>query len=248
MKLERRASFGWGPSAAGHADPRNGLVVHYDGSNQGLAKKSHGACRDYWRSTRKFHMGPSRRWLDIGYSFGVCPHGIVLEGRGLGRQQAAQPGGNSTWYSVTFMSGPSETSTPAQNKAFRELRSWLHGKGVKLAISYHSRFISTSCPGDKLRKMVEDGTLAKGGPGESTPSRPGTTWPGRHLRLTSPFMEGSDVKVVQQRLNAKGADPKLAIDSVYGPMTAAAVKAYQGTHHLTEDGIIGPKTWESLLA
>jgi N-acetylmuramoyl-L-alanine amidase len=117
-----------------------------------------------------------------------------------------------------------------------------------MAISYHSRFVSTSCPGNILRKMVQDGSLAKGRPGESTPSSPGKGWPGRHLRLTSPMMRGADVKLAQQRLNAKGANPKLSTDSVYGPMTAAAVKTYQRTHKLTQDGIIGPKTWDSLMA
>jgi hypothetical protein len=160
VKLERRSVFGWGASAAGSASPRNGIAVHYDGSNQSLAKKRHAACRAYWRSTRKFHMGPRRKWVDIGYSFAVCPHGIVLEGRGLGKVQAAQPGGNRTWYSVTFMSGPSESPTAAQLTAFRELRSWLRGKGVKAALRPHSAFVSTSCCGNILRKSISNGTLA----------------------------------------------------------------------------------------
>jgi hypothetical protein len=163
MKLERRSTFGWPATAASHASPRNGLVIHYDGSNRGLADKGHSACRTYWKNTRRFHMGNSREWRDIGYSFGCCPHGIVLEGRGLNRQQAAQPGGNSTWYSVTFMSGPTEHPTNAQLKAFRELRSWLRHKGVAAAIKPHSAFVSTSCCGDILRKLIHDGTLAAGG-------------------------------------------------------------------------------------
>ena len=153
--------FGWGPSAAGSASPRNGIAVHYDGSNQSLAKKQHASCRTYWRNTRNFHMGPSRGWADIGYSFAVCPHGIVLEGRGLNKVQAAQPGGNATWYSVTFMSGPSESPTAAQINAFRELRAWLRGKGVASAIRPHSAFVSTSCCGDILRRLINDGTLAR---------------------------------------------------------------------------------------
>jgi hypothetical protein len=160
MELERRSSFGWGATPAGYASLRNGLVVHYDGSNQGLAGKPHSACRGYWSRTRRFHVN-TRGWLDIGYSFAVCPHGIVLEGRGLNRVQAAQPGGNSTWYSVTFMSGPSERPTDAQHEAFRELRSWLRGKGVAAAVKGHRDFISTSCPGNILYRMVRDGSLLK---------------------------------------------------------------------------------------
>lgn len=159
MKLEKRSSFGWGASAAGYGPCKNGLVAHYDGSNQGLAGKSHSACRSYWKSTRQFHMGSSRGWADIGYSFAVCPHGYVLEGRGWQRQQAAQPGGNSTWTSCTFMSGPSETPTSAQINAFRELRAWLRSKGLAAAVRGHRDFISTSCPGSILYGMVKNGTL-----------------------------------------------------------------------------------------
>jgi hypothetical protein len=162
MKLERRSVFGWPPTAAGWAPCKNGLVVHYDSIDQGLAGKSHDACRTYWRDTRRFHMGPARGWLDIGYSWACCPHGYVMEGRGWQRQQAAQPGGNSTWTSVTFATGPSEQPTAAQINAFRELRAWLRGKGLAAAVSYHSRFSSTSCPGAILRGMVTSGSLVTG--------------------------------------------------------------------------------------
>lgn len=159
MKLEKRSAFGWPATAAGYAPCKNGLVVHYDGSNQGLAGKPHSACRAYWKATRRFHMGPARGWLDIGYSFGVCPHGIVMEGRGWQRQQAAQPGGNTTWTSCTFMSGDGEKPTGAQVAAFKELRAWLRGKGLGSAIRGHRDFISTSCPGSILYGMVKSGAL-----------------------------------------------------------------------------------------
>jgi len=102
-----------------------------------------------------------------GNSFAVCPHGIVMEGRGWQRQQAAQPGGNSTWTSVTFMSGPSEAPTRAQINAFKQLRAWLRGKGLKAGIRGHRDFISTSCPGEKLYALVKNGGLA--GPPEQRP-------------------------------------------------------------------------------
>lgn len=175
MKLERRSVFGWGPSAAGYANPRNGIAVHYDGSNQGLANKQHESCRTYWKNTRKFHMGPSRGWADIGYSFSCCPHGIVMEGRGLNKQQAAQPGGNSTWYSCTLMTGPSEAPTDAQIRAFRELRAWLMGKGVAGAVRGHRDFVSTSCPGDRLYTMVRDGTFSRAPQIEEDDMEPTTT-------------------------------------------------------------------------
>lgn len=168
MKLVARSAFGWGASGAGRANPRAGVVIHYDGSDQGLAGKPHSACVAYWKNTRSFHMGARRGWADIGYSFGCCPHGEVFEGRGLGKVQAAQPGGNATWYSATLMSGPTEDPTPAQIDAVRQLRAWLMSRGVGGAVRGHRDFFSTSCPGDRLYRLVKDGTFTRGA---STTSR-----------------------------------------------------------------------------
>src|SRR5690606_7733450 len=59
--------LGWGNSPAAAANPKLGLVIHYDGSNQNLAAKDHSACINYWKNTRSFHTGPARGWADIGY-------------------------------------------------------------------------------------------------------------------------------------------------------------------------------------
>lgn len=160
MRLETRAIFGWGNTTAAVAPCLDGLVVHYDGNNQGLAGKEHNECRNYWKRTRSFHVN-TNGWRDIGYSFAVCPHGYVLEGRGWGREQAAQPGGNRTWTSVTFMSGPSEKPTQAQLQAFGELRSHLKAKGLRDGLKGHRDFYATDCPGDILYAMVKSGELKR---------------------------------------------------------------------------------------
>ncbi|MGS2645817.1 peptidoglycan recognition protein family protein [Streptosporangium sp. G12] len=178
MKFVQRDAFGWGPSAAGPARPRQGLVIHYDGSDQGLAGKPHSACVTYWKNTRKFHMGANRGWVDVGYSFGCCPHGQVFEGRGLDRVQAAQPGGNSTWYSCTLMSGPGEDPPAAQIDAVRQLRAWLMGKGMAAAVKGHRDFFSTSCPGDRLYALVRNGTFTRS-PSEEDDVSAEDVWTGR---------------------------------------------------------------------
>jgi putative peptidoglycan binding protein/N-acetylmuramoyl-L-alanine amidase-like protein len=253
VKLERRSVFGWGPSGAGHANPRNGIAVHYDGSNQSLAKKQHESCRTYWKNTRKFHMN-TRGWADIGYSFAVCPHGVVLEGRGLNKQQAAQPGGNSTWYSVTFMSGPSEQPTDAQIKAFRELRAWLRGKGVGSALRPHSAFVATSCCGDILRKLISNGTLAAGVPAAPKPSTPKPStpkpapkpagkapkFPGK-LITQPPVMHSAAVKTWQTQMRKRGWS--IAVDGAYGPASEKVCRQFQAQKGLGVDGIVGPRTW-----
>jgi hypothetical protein len=158
-----RNSLGWGEVRSAKANTDMGMVVHYDGSNQRLASQDCTACEKYWVKTRKMHM-QGNGWIDIGYAFGVCPHGNVYEGRGYGRVQAAAaqtpgklPNGNTRWVNVTFMSGPNEMPTPQQIMAFRELRAQLMDKGMKGEVKGHRDFTATSCPGDILYRFVKEG-------------------------------------------------------------------------------------------
>lgn len=57
-----------------------------------------------------------------------------------------------------------------------------------------------------------------------------------------------DVLAVQKRLNQLGANPQLAEDGVSGPMTLAAIKAFQAQHGLTVDGVVGPQTLAAMGA
>jgi peptidoglycan hydrolase-like protein with peptidoglycan-binding domain len=47
---------------------------------------------------------------------------------------------------------------------------------------------------------------------------------------------------VQRSLNKLGTEPPLIADGSFGPLTAAAVKAFQEKHGLEADGKIGPQT------
>jgi L,D-transpeptidase ErfK/SrfK len=67
----------------------------------------------------------------------------------------------------------------------------------------------------------------------------------RFLRIMDPYMAGPDVLALQQRLRQLGFY-KGDIDSVYGPQTEAAVKAFQKSRGLQEDGIVGPNTWSAI--
>jgi N-acetylmuramoyl-L-alanine amidase len=61
------------------------------------------------------------------------------------------------------------------------------------------------------------------------------------LRLTQPPMHGALVKRLQKALKAQGIDPGGA-DGVFGPHTAAAVRAFQLQEGLVPDGEAGPAT------
>lgn len=61
---------------------------------------------------------------------------------------------------------------------------------------------------------------------------------------------GTVVAAAQALLNASNADHLfriLDVDGEFGPLTEAAVKAFQEANVLTVDGIVGPKTWKELI-
>jgi hypothetical protein len=233
-----RSDLGWGSSPAAGATIRSGLVIHYDSGNLNLANRPHTDCLTYWRNTRSFHMGPQRGWADIGYSFMACPHDYVIEGRGLNKQQAAQPGGNATHYSVTLATGPAEDIAPGAINAVRRLRQWLmasprnnHGR-----VLGHRDFIATSCPGNRAYALVQDGTFTK------APGAVGVTNPEDAVLGTRegdgllPGPASEAVKAVQRLIVAAGFGDELGdsgVDGRWGPATSAgllAARRYVGSN------------------
>lgn len=66
-------------------------------------------------------------------------------------------------------------------------------------------------------------------------------------RLLKKGCDGSDVKQLQEKLNAAGYDCGKA-DGDFGKKTEAAVKAFQSNNGLDVDGVVGPKTLAALRA
>ena len=59
--------------------------------------------------------------------------------------------------------------------------------------------------------------------------------------------DGGDAVVqIQQALNAKGANPRLAENGIFDNSTLAAVKSFQIQNNLGTDGIVGPATFQQL--
>ncbi|MEH2124298.1 peptidoglycan-binding protein [Nostoc sp.] len=65
----------------------------------------------------------------------------------------------------------------------------------------------------------------------------------RILRLSRPLMEGSDIRKLQEKLQAGGFAISVA-DGVFGSGTDKAVKEFQKQKNLTADGLVGSKTLE----
>lgn len=68
-----------------------------------------------------------------------------------------------------------------------------------------------------------------------------TTSPTQNRPTLKIGMKGAQVKFAQQLLTVKGFP--CTPDGEFGPKTELAVKMFQKANGLTDDGIIGPKTW-----
>ncbi|MCL2860231.1 MAG: peptidoglycan-binding protein [Oscillospiraceae bacterium] len=84
------------------------------------------------------------------------------------------------------------------------------------------------------------------------PSIPPTTppaYPGTPLRAGS---RGNNVLILQENLNNIASRypsiPRIAVDGVFGPATQNSVTQFQRLFGLTPDGVVGPLTWDRIMA
>lgn len=67
------------------------------------------------------------------------------------------------------------------------------------------------------------------------------------VAAANPESPRGSISWVQNRLNANGAVPQLAVDGDLGPATIAAIRAFQTARGLVADGIVGPETLALLV-
>lgn len=67
----------------------------------------------------------------------------------------------------------------------------------------------------------------------------------RTLKYTSPYMQGEDVKLLQEKLNSLGFDCGTP-DGVFGSKTKAAVKKFQKEKKIKVDGVFGLESYAAL--
>ncbi|MFE6868295.1 peptidoglycan recognition family protein [Kitasatospora sp. NPDC057692] len=163
MKLVTRADLGWPASAAPLQATTRGVKIHYEGTpvSRGLLA-DHGACLREWQAIRASHLANKQEnYSDIAYSFGACPHGYLLEGRGLGRRTGAngsQPL-NAAHYAVVGLVGDSGLTepTPEMLAAIRDGIELLQAHGAGPEIRGHRDGYATDCPGPALYAWVQRG-------------------------------------------------------------------------------------------
>lgn len=212
MKIISRSDWGAIPARPGvlTCSPhiRTEFMVHY---SDGPADQSVAAIQHWCMSGRGF--------LDIDYNFLVRgTTGEIYEGRGWDAVGSHCIGHNTSAIGVCVI-GTGQLSEAAKASVRALYAEAVALAGHSLRILGHRDAYATDCPGDGIYRWVHSGDVA--GP--------------RQLKLTSPPMEGADVREVQEVVHVKA-------DGIFGPVTSAAVRAWQKAHGLDDDGIVGPLT------
>jgi hypothetical protein len=133
--------------------------LHYLGT--AYSDRPHTQCAAYVRQIQAQHMD-GNGWSDIGYSYVVCTHGYVYEGRGLRRRNSAN--GNTTLnnqdYAVLLMVGSSGLTRPtdAQLHGARDAIDYCRREGpAGTWLGGHRDGYATSCPGDPVYAWAKQG-------------------------------------------------------------------------------------------
>jgi hypothetical protein len=152
---------------------RKGVVIHHNGPPAKCVDQPHDRCERFWRGVRDYHVN-TKGWSDIAYSFGVCPHGQMLAGRGWHRSQWANgsdqvgvdDGRDSEWYTVlAFVGGgayggfntgsPEEQVTADMQRGIIEvIRQGRAAKFCDHRVLPHNVFKSKACPGPTLTALA----------------------------------------------------------------------------------------------
>ncbi|MET9050152.1 N-acetylmuramoyl-L-alanine amidase [Streptomyces bacillaris] len=168
MKLVTRAQLGWPVSAAPSQPTARGVKVHYLGSpvsTKLLAE--HGECLALWKDIRRSHLAnKAENYSDVAYNYAGCPHGFLLEGRGLRRRTGANGNQalNQGHYAIVGLVGSSGLTEPPgpMLSAIRDGIDLLQDNGAGVEIKGHRDGYATACPGGPLYAWVLKGAPRPG--------------------------------------------------------------------------------------
>ncbi|SCF97914.1 MULTISPECIES: peptidoglycan recognition family protein [unclassified Streptomyces] len=163
MKLVSRSALGWPASAAPAQASTRGVKVHYEGTAVSTKLLTdHDACLAEWKAIRASHLANKvENYSDVAYNFAACPHGYLLEGRGLGRRTGANGSQdlNRAHYAILGLVGSSGLTepTPEMLGAIRDGIDLLRKNGAGTEIKGHRDGYATTCPGGPLYAWVQKG-------------------------------------------------------------------------------------------
>ncbi|MFJ7963119.1 N-acetylmuramoyl-L-alanine amidase [Streptomyces sp. NPDC096324] len=271
MKLVTRAQLGWPASAAPTQTSTKGVKVHYEGtavSTKLLA--DHAACLAEWQAIRKSHLANKvENYSDIAYNYGGCPHGYLLEGRGIDKRTGAngnQPL-NIAHYAIVGLVGSEGLTEPNDLMlgAIRDGIELLRQHGAGSEIKGHKDGYATACPGGPLYAWVQKGAPRPAGtatdPGTPAPAKPKVSlahviYAAKHdpAAAQGHTTHKADVLIVEKALKAEGFLSAQYVDGSFGSLTVGAYARWQrsaaGGNYIGDaaDGIPGAASLKRLGA
>ena len=270
----------WGarrPNSTGNAIGAHplGVAVHYSEGNLGSSPDS--LCDDKVRGIQNYHMN-TKGWADIAYSFLVCPHGNIFEGRGTGRGSAANgtTAANLDYYAVCALGGPKDTPSVLMLAGIGDAISLCRKAGAGSRVVGHRDLFATACPGTALYAYVRSGRWAKLAVKVKVVIIKVVT------KVTKPFHSTAQTLAIQRAVHVTpdgkwGNGTQTAatavirrtltnvralqgwvgtkVDGAWGPASQAAwvatVKRIQSAIHVAPDGVWGPisaRAWAQAVA
>lgn len=181
MKLVTRSALGWPASAALTQTSTKGVKVHYEGSPVSTnLLDDHDACIAEWKAIRKSHLAnKTENYSDVAYNYAACPHGYLLEGRGIGHRTGANGNQslNQAHYAIVGLIGSSGLTEPtdAMLSAIRDGIELLRKNGAGNEVKGHRDGFATACPGGPLYAWVQKGAPRPGGGTTAPPAPPAST-------------------------------------------------------------------------
>jgi len=129
--------------------------------------------------------------------------------------------------------------------------AWGTGPTVIAGTSAHQYADPPASGGDYDVSVVYDTAWGVAGspPPAPGPTPPPSNWQENMMRALPTVKQGAtgpDVRSVQGLCGARGHPT--AVDGVFGPSTDGAVRSVQAEAGVTVDGIVGPVTWQKLMA
>lgn len=138
------------------------IYFHYSAADAD-EQESHVNCAARVRGIQNYHID-RQGWNDIAYSFLVCKHGYVFEGRGYGVHPAATGADNSHSLAVCFLGDDTvnrDDVTPNGRRALVDITQQIEAWARKtLAYRGHRDAMSTRCPGDEIHAYIHSAGFA----------------------------------------------------------------------------------------
>ena len=207
---------------------------------------SDNAAHDDVSVIRQWHL--ARGWSEIGYHYFVNKTGDVQAGRALERTPAAQKGHNTGSIAISLHGLRADRFTPKQFESLVALCKAIDDAyDAQIRFRGHCEVSTKSCPVFNYRQVL--GLDASGYRKKQTVAAPPPAHnPTLGERLWKQALElldfGRGVRKLQNALILNGAP--IFADGLFGQATDDALRKFQRSSGLRQDGVAGPKSLTAL--